>query len=165
MTSTTENELADEGTYSDPATPGPDRTRATSNRTLLRIPFRRLFVWLLFSVVFGLFPIIAAEFKGLTASKGFNFGDALSTGELFVVSAVLSAGAMEELFSAESKEHRGGYLRITAGFCGLFCFCANTMAFMEVGSTSSQLNTTLSVVFFIVTTMASAVCIGASGEQ
>ena len=129
------------------------------------VPVRRLFVWLLFSVIFGLFPIIAAGFKGLTASKGFSVDEMLASGELFVVSAVLSAGALGELISAGIKGSHPGYLRIAAGFFCLLCFCANTMGFMDVGGTPPQLNTTLSITFFIVTTVVSAVCIGVSGDQ
>jgi hypothetical protein len=119
----------------------------------------RLVVWSLFGVIFGLLPLIALSLKGVLSKDGFHFGEVLGGGELFVVSAVLAAGAMGELFAATFNT-KASLLVIWAGFFCLLCFAGNTMAFMQVGSAPHSAVVDVSAWFFPPTLLASGVCVG-----
>lgn len=75
----------------------------TSRRKAL---ITRLSVWLLFGVILGLLPLIASVIKGAMSPDGLSFTQVLGGGELFIVSAVIAAGAMGELFAGPSRRDR-----------------------------------------------------------
>jgi hypothetical protein len=62
---------------------------------------RRAFTWLLFGVVFSLAPLVWVYYLLLDSGQPHGIYEVLASGELVVVSAVLGAGAIGELFAAE----------------------------------------------------------------
>ena len=90
----------------------------TSRRKAL---ITRLSVWLLFGVMLGLLPLIARVIKGAMSKDGLSITEVLGDGELFIVSAVIAAGAMGELFAGAFKECPS-LLTVLAGFWTLSCF-------------------------------------------
>jgi hypothetical protein len=75
-------------------------------------------------------PFFAVSLKETFSPTGFNIDNLLKDGDLFIVSAVLSAGAMGELIAAAAK---GGMSFYFAIFSGLFClatFAGDTIAYV-----------------------------------
>jgi hypothetical protein len=133
----------------------------TSRRKAL---ITRLSVWLLFGVILGLLPLIASVIKGAMSPDGLSFTEVLGGGELFIVSAVIAAGAMGELFAGGFKE-APILLTVLAGFWTLLAFAANTMAYMAVSTAPQPTVVHLSLVFFPFTLLASGLSIGTAAAQ
>jgi hypothetical protein len=91
--------------------------------------FTRLLVWLIFSVVFGGLPLIADGFAEAFSAGGFSFNLLLIQGGLFIISAVMAAGAIGELFVADLPERERNYRVAAGGFCLLLCV-GNTIAYV-----------------------------------
>lgn len=123
----------------------------------------RLAVWLLFGVVLGLLPLIANGIKGVMSNQGFSLTEVLGGGELFIVSAVIAAGAIGELLVGTVRR-RPPLLTVLAGFCTLAAFAANTMAYMAVSTAPHSIVTNLSLGFFPFTLLASGFSIGMAVE-
>lgn len=124
----------------------------------------KLLVWLLFGVALGLLPLIASAIKGSMSARGFEFGEVVGDGELFIVSAVIAAAAMGELFSNGFRENLR-WLTVLAGFWTLLAFAANTMAYMSVPSAPQQTVVRLSTIFFLVTLPASGLSVGMAADK
>lgn len=95
--------------------PGPNKT---SRRPMI---IARLLLWLIFGVVIGLLPLYADGIKEALSAGGFSFSHTLFQGELFVISAVIAAGAIGELFVANLPDRERIYKIAGGGFCFLFC--------------------------------------------
>lgn len=93
------------------------------------IVFTRLLVWLIFGVVFGGLPLIADGVIEAFSASGFSLNSLLIQGGLFIVSAVMAAGAIGELFVAELPERERNYRVAAGGFCLLLCV-GNTAAYI-----------------------------------
>lgn len=76
---------------------------------------KRLIVWLLFGAVFGLMPLFAVALKEVFSSGGFHITNVLKNGDLFIVSAVLAAGAIGELLAATTRG-LSSFIAVIAGF-------------------------------------------------
>jgi hypothetical protein len=94
----------------------------------------RLLVWLIFGVVFGGLPFIAGGVIETFSPGGFSLNDLLGEGGLFIISAVMAAGALGELFVAVLPERERNYQVAAGGSCLLLCV-GNTAAY--VASTTS----------------------------
>ncbi|MGH3784886.1 MAG: hypothetical protein ACRDRO_30815 [Pseudonocardiaceae bacterium] len=135
----------------------------------------RLAVWLLFGVVIGLLPLIARIIQDAMSKDRFSFTEVFRSGELFIVSAVIAAGAMGELFAGSVSSRLSGALRtselwprlltILAGFWTLLAFAANTMAYMAVPTAPQSTVMHLSLAFFPITVLASGLSIGTAYGQ
>jgi hypothetical protein len=136
-----------------------DEVRVTSHRKEI---ITRMTVWLLFGVIFGLFPLIASGIVNAILDHGFSVTEVLSKGELFIVSAVTAAGAMGELF-AGAFENSTRLLIILAGFTTLMTFAGNTVAYVAISISSHLTHSTVmhwSLAFYLVTLLASGFSIG-----
>jgi hypothetical protein len=91
--------------------------------------FTRLLVWLIFGVFFGGLPLIADGVTETFSATGFSLNSLLVQGGLFIVSAVMAAGAIGELFVAELPERERNYRVAAGGFCLLLCV-GNTAAYI-----------------------------------
>lgn len=96
-----------------------DTGKSTGSRRPMVIT--RLLLWLIFGVVIGLLPLFADGIKETLSAGGFSFSHTLSQGELFVVSAVIAAGAIGELFVANLPKRESNYKIAGGGFCFLLC--------------------------------------------
>jgi hypothetical protein len=133
-----------------------------SRRRLIVI---RLIVWVLFGVIFGLLPLIAVGLRELMSARGLHLYAVLEGGELFVISAVLSAGAVGELLAAVYRGERS----LTVIFSGFGCvamLAGNTMGYMLVGGGSSpDMVVAVSAFLFPPTLLASALSIGTAAGR
>jgi hypothetical protein len=102
----------------------PPHDPAPSRRPIV---FTRLLVWLIFGVVFGGLPLIADGVVEAFSANGFSFNLLLIEGGLFIVSAVMAAGAIGELFVADLPDGERNYRVAAGGFCLLLCV-GNTAA-------------------------------------
>ncbi|MBV1851879.1 hypothetical protein [Catellatospora tritici] len=119
----------------------------------------RLSVWAAFGVFFGLLPLFALVIKELFSESGFHINRVLGTGELFVVAAVLAAGAMGDWVASAFKGNPGVKSIFAVFFC-LAGFAGNTMAYMQVSNARPSLVVALSTCFFLPSLLASGVCVG-----
>lgn len=120
---------------------------------------KRVLVWLLFGAIFGLMPLFAVTLKEVFSPTGFKIDELLKNGDLFIVSAVLAAGAIGELLAAASRG-MSFYLAVISGFFCLITFAGDTIAYVVAGSAPPAEVTTASLWFFPVTLLASGLCIG-----
>lgn len=149
----TSNALAVTGTSTHPKKRG--KVRVKSRR---QVAGKRVLVWLLFGAIFGLFPLFAVALKEVLSPGGFHIDSILASGDLFIISAVLSAGALGELIAASSKELE--LMVILAGFFCFVCFAGNILAFAFAGAAKPSQIITLCAWFFPATLIASASCVG-----
>jgi hypothetical protein len=119
---------------------------------------KRIVVWLLFGAIFGLMPLFALALKEVLSPAGFSIDSILKNGDLFIISAVLSAGALGELLAAGSLS--GGLAVILSGFFCLACFAGNTIAYVTAGGATASQIAVVSIWFFPPTLIVSAICVG-----
>lgn len=124
---------------------------------------KRIFVWLLFGAVVGLLPILAVILKEYLSPKGLHIDSVLASGDLLIVSAVLSASALGELIAASTKEF--DLLVIVAGFFCLACFAGDVLAFAFADNATSSEIVTVSLWFFPATLIASSLCVGTAAYR
>lgn len=89
----------------------------------------RLLVWIIFGVLFGGLPLIADGVTEAFSPSGFDFNLLLIQGGLFIISAVMAAGAIGELFVADLPDRERNYRIAAGGFCLLLCV-GNTIAYV-----------------------------------
>jgi hypothetical protein len=133
---------------------------SSESSALRRAIAKRVFVWALFSVLFGLTPLVALAIKSVFSPQGFRLENVLDTGDLFIVSVVLAGGAIGELFTSPSTKE-SQVLSIVAGFSCSFSVLANTIAFMALSKdTPTGTIVNVSLTFFLATLIASGACVG-----
>ena len=120
--------------------------------------------WLLYSVGFGLVPILGVLFRGLTSTKGgFNLGDALGTGELFLISTVIAGGVLGDLRSRgpqdSGRSRSARYINEAAFFCVVLSVVANSFAYIQVDAMPKWETADLSCWFFAFTIAVSVICL------
>jgi hypothetical protein len=98
---------------------------ASSRRPMI---LTRLLLWLVFGVLIGALPLLADGIKDSFGLDGFSFDSLLSQGELFIISSVIAAGAIGELFVAKLPDRERNYRIAGGGFCLLFCL-GNAIAY------------------------------------
>ena len=135
---------------------GSAEVRVESRR---KVASKRLVVWLLFGAIFGLMPLFAVSIQEAFSKSGFDIDQLLKHGDLFIASAVLSAGAIGELLAAASRG-MSFYLAVIAGFFCLAAFAGDTIAFVVAGSAPPAEVATASLWFFPLTLLASGLCVG-----
>jgi hypothetical protein len=123
-----------------------------------RLATKRILVWALFGAFFGLMPLFARMLQEIFSPVGFSIDELLMNGELFIVSAVLSAGALGELLAAASKG-MGYFVAVLTGFFCLATFAANTIAFVVATSASPGQVTVGSLYLFPFSLLSSGVCV------
>ncbi|MBV9312734.1 MAG: hypothetical protein JO100_03130 [Pseudonocardia sp.] len=109
-------------------------------------------------------PLIVVGFRELMVANQLDLREVLIGGELFVVSAVLSAGALGELMAAVYRGERS----LTVIFSGFGCFAmfaANTMGYMLVGTSLPGMVVAVSTWLFPVTLVASGLSIGTAAGR
>lgn len=117
---TAEGQQAPEGEVQ-PAQPG-----SSSRRPIV---VTRLLVWILFGVLFGGLPLIADGVVDAFSADGFSLNFLLIQGGLFIISAVMAAGAIGELFVADIPNRERNYRIAAGGSCLLLCV-SNTAAYI-----------------------------------
>jgi hypothetical protein len=115
---------------------------------------KRIIVWFLFGAIFGLFPIFAAGIREAFSTSGFDMDVVLQHGDVFVVSAVLSAGAFGELIAGASRGVNF-YLAVIAGFSCLVAFAGNVLFYTYAAGGSPREIATISFWSFPVTLLTS----------
>jgi hypothetical protein len=142
------------GEDDEPLEPGAKYTVKTRRELVAK----RVTVWLLFGAIFGLMPLFAVTLKEIFSADGFSLDGILKGGDLFIISAVLSAGALGELLAVGRSGEE--MLCIVGGFFCLVCFAGNTIAYVVSGNAAASEVATASLVFFPPTLLASGLCVG-----
>lgn len=137
-------------------TTAPPELKVESRRALVS---KRLIVWVLFGAFFGLMPLFAVGLKEVFSPSGFHIDNVLKNGDLFIVSAVLAAGALGELLAAASRG-LSFFAAVVAGFFCLVTFAGDTIAYLVAGSASTSEIVIASLWFFPITLLASGLCVG-----
>lgn len=141
-----------------------DESQAQSSVTKVesrhRSATKRVLVWLLFGAVFGLMPLFAVSLKEAFTPAGFNIDTLLKSGDLFIVSAVLSAGALGELIAAASKGGMSFYFVVFSGFFCLAAFAGDTIAYVVASNATPSEVAIASLWCFPLTLLASGLCVG-----
>jgi hypothetical protein len=120
--------------------------------------FVRVVCWFCFGVICGLFPLFFDGVKEAGSAAGVHWDGVLGNGELLIVSAVVSAGALGEMFRAGFPSHED-LTRILIGF-GCFLACVgNSVVYMQVSSSSSHFIIESSAYGFVFSLLASACAI------
>ncbi|MBK5994989.1 hypothetical protein ACIF6H_23075 [Streptomyces microflavus] len=76
--------------------------------------------WAFFSVIFAVLPIAAGYLIDATRQGDRSFSDLISHGELYIVSAGLTAAAVGQSFMKKSNKHRFLHAILTFTNIGLF---------------------------------------------
>jgi len=142
---------------------GPEEKTQINVQSSRRVAAKRIVVWLLFSAIFGLLPLFAVMMKEIMSPAGFHITSVLASGDLFIVSAVISAGALGELIAAGTKEAE--LVVIIAGFFCLAAFAGNTLAFVFAGNAKPSEIVAISLWFFPATLIASGLCVGTAAYR
>ncbi len=117
---------------------------------------RRLVVWVFFSLVFGLLPVVIQGLRLLNDDK-FEWATFISAREQFLVIAVLSVGAAGEVLAAAIPEDRKT-ASISAAASALLSFVANLLIYLEVDK--DGLIVAFTWILLPISILASMVCIG-----
>jgi len=113
---------------------GEDDPASTEHPARRPIIVTRLLAWVVFGVIFGGLPLIADGVRDEFSAGGLDLNLVLVQGGLFIVSAVMAAGAIGELFMAKLPDNEHNFRIIVGGGCLLFCL-GNAIAY--VASTTS----------------------------
>lgn len=128
----------------------------------------RLSVWLSFGVIVGSLPLIASMIRDAMSRGGLSLTEVLKGGDLFVISAVVAAGALGELLAVAFA---GGFgetprvLPVLAGCWTFLAFVGNTIAYTAVSVSSPATVVNWSLVFFPLTILASGLSVGTVASQ
>lgn len=121
---------------------------------------KRVLVWFLFGAIFGLMPLFAVALKQTFSVDGFDIDELLKDGELLIVSAVLSAGALGELIAAAARGGMDFFLTILGGFFCLITFAGDTISYVVAANAPASEVVLASLWCFPLTLLASGLCIG-----
>jgi hypothetical protein len=66
---------------------------------------QRLVVWLLFGVLLGLLPLAVSLLRTLDSESGPDWSEVLRSGDLILISAILTGSPIGELFVAKRDSH------------------------------------------------------------
>lgn len=122
--------MATEEQVPDNGAPSGDQAAPASPQHSQRRPLviTRLLLWLIFGVALGGLPLMAEGVKEAFSAGGFSFTHLLDQGELFIISAVIAAGAMGELLVARIPDRERNFGILAGGSCFLLCV-GNTIAY------------------------------------
>jgi hypothetical protein len=109
---------ADKGVSSSRAGKHPKRTRVIG----------RLLLWLIFGVIIGCLPIIGNLLKLVFSAGGLTMNALLAQGDLFLIAAILAAGAIGEIVFAPLSDNERNYGIAAIGFSLVLCL-GNTAAY------------------------------------
>jgi hypothetical protein len=110
-----------------------------SSQHTWRKPGLRLIAWLIFGVIMALLPLARSASSDVFVHN-ITPEDAFGDGELFVVAAVIAAGAVGEAVVAGLRTKDKLFPLLAFGGCFL-CFVVNTIAYWALGSaTASELS-------------------------
>jgi hypothetical protein len=96
----------------------------------------RLLLWGIFVVIIGCLPIIGNGIKLSLSAGGLSMNALFAQGDLFVIAAILAAGAIGEVMFARLSDAERGYGLAASGFCLLFCL-VNAVAYAFSAITAS----------------------------
>ncbi|MFM9457034.1 hypothetical protein [Streptomyces europaeiscabiei] len=94
-------------------------TVATST-SAVHDPWLKVLYWLFFSVIFAVLPIFAGFLIDTTRQTNRDFNDLISHGELYIVSAGLTAAAVGQSFMQKNNQHKFLHAITTFTNMGLF---------------------------------------------
>jgi hypothetical protein len=121
----------------------------------------RLVFWLVFGVIIGLLPIALLAIKDyMDAPHMISIETILGNGELFVVSAVVCAGAVGELLSVRSGHWFIKLVTVPFAGCCVLCLCGNAAAFALTSGSAEHQAASLSMILFLPSIATSAFCVG-----
>jgi hypothetical protein len=121
----------------------------------------RLVVFILFGAFFGLMPVWANGIKiAMASDREPVLSGALGSGELFIVSAVMAAAAVGELFVA-SMPKSAKIWQVIGGWSCVACCVGNVILYVVVNSGTSPVKIVdFSIWFFVGALLSSALCVG-----
>jgi len=93
----------------------------------------RVLRWLIFGVIMGLIPIVTAYVYQMTATGHTTFADIIDSGELLLVSAVMSGAAVGEIVGRKPKYP---LLTIVAAGSAVAVLFFASLYFAQVATTS-----------------------------
>ena len=102
-----------------------DSSTAVTVESRRNVAVKRIVVWLLFAAIFGLVPVFAIAIKEALSPHAFQIAAAVKNGDVFIVCAVLAAGALGELIAAASKG-KSFFGAVLGGFVTLAAFASET---------------------------------------
>jgi hypothetical protein len=98
----------------------------------------KVFRWLLFTVLFGLCPLLVRYINSRANEKPMNLMETLNNGDLFIVGAVIAADAIGKAFHGNTKQQPDApwrrLMRIVCGFGCVALLFAASIEFSQVAS-------------------------------
>ncbi|WP_159029291.1 hypothetical protein [Streptomyces viridochromogenes] len=107
-------------TTADGETPQTSGAATAAGTTSAHDPWMKVLHWAFFSVIFAVLPIAAGYLIDATRQGDRSFSDLISHGELYIVSAGLTAAAVGQSFMKKSNKHRFLHAILTFTNIGLF---------------------------------------------
>jgi hypothetical protein len=101
----------------------------------------KVFLWLVFTVIFGASPLIVRYAISRMDQNPISFSDTLKTGDLLIVSAVVAADAIGRLFGFKHKN--GGTEPVKRGIrivCGCGCLLLFLLACAQYAQVSGRID-------------------------
>jgi hypothetical protein len=124
----------------------------------------RLVAWLIFAVIIGVLPLARPVSRDFLAGSDVDLDSVFGSGELFIVSGLLAAGAIGEIALGGLRGEDSLAPLIALGAC-FMCFALNTLAYWSIGVGASgnvELSnsvSTKSLQMFVATLAACASCV------
>jgi hypothetical protein len=119
-------------TATDPAVP----SRRARNHPRRAKVIGRLLLWLIFGVIIGCLPIFGNLLKLVFSAGGLTMNALLAQGDLFLIGAILSAGAIGEIAFAPLSSRERNYGIAAIGFSLLLCL-GNTASYAFTAITAT----------------------------
>jgi hypothetical protein len=101
----------------------------------------RVFLWLFFTVIFGMSPLIVRFVNSRTDQNPISMEDTLKTGDLLIVGAVIAADAIGKILGARTtsstapigrSHHIKRGARVVCGFAALILFLCACAEYAQV---------------------------------
>src|SRR5690242_19937666 len=106
----------------------------------------KIFLWLVFTVVFGMSPLIVRYAISRTEQNPISIADTMKTGDLLIVGAVIAADAIGKIFGSKNKHSAvangvGDHVRRGVKIlCGCVCMVLLLAACAEYAQVSSKID-------------------------
>ena len=146
----------------------PPREETVANETLKearrRVVIDRLSLWLLFSVVFGLLPVLVNFIVAVMSPKGVSFLELFAKGDVLVSAAAISGAATGEMLFADFGERDRRRRMILGFFCLLGCVC-DAVAYTRVDTSTQHTVAVVSSILLFISLVTSAICVGTAAGR
>ena len=144
------------------------REEAVADETLKdarrRVVIDRLSLWLLFSVIFGLLPVLINFLVGVMSPKGVSVLELFAKGDVLVSSAAISGAATGEMLFANFNEKDRRRRMVLGFFCLLGCVC-DGVAYTQVDTSTQLTVTVVSSILLFISLITSAICVGTAAGR